>query len=137
MFPIRGNEVSGSHHRPSCACGSFLVFPSLLLLSAKRSAVLPSPSPDPFACTHHHAAAVVARVWYILVRWFSELLLLHFWRASVSLLVVHQVKTVNSQSRYEALSSLLRDLDGSAIVYVMTKKDAEQLAVDVSETFVS
>lgn len=64
------------------------------------------------------------------------MLLLHFWRASVSLLVVHQVKTVNSQSRYEALSSLLRDLDGSAIVYVMTKKDAEQLAVDVSEAFV-
>lgn len=47
--------------------------------------------------------------------------------------VVRQVKTVNSQSRYEALSSLLRGLDGSAIVYVMTKKDAEQLAVDVRD----
>eukprot|EP00903_Cladosiphon_okamuranus_P019699 g18102.t1 len=43
----------------------------------------------------------------------------------------YSVKTVNSQSRHQALSSLLKDLDGSAIVYVMTKKDAEQLAVDV------
>lgn len=49
-------------------------------------------------------------------------------------LVGHQVKTVNSQSRHDALSSLLKGLDGSAIVYVMTKKDAEQLAVDVSES---
>lgn len=48
--------------------------------------------------------------------------------------VGHQVKTVNSQSRHQALSSLLKGLDGSAIVYVITKKDAEQLAVDVSET---
>lgn len=31
------------------------------------------------------------------------------------------------------MSSLLRGLDGSAIVYVMTKKDAEQLAVDVRD----
>eukprot|EP00752_Nemacystus_decipiens_P004929 g4486.t1 len=43
----------------------------------------------------------------------------------------YSVKTVNSQSRYDALSSLLKTLDGSAIVYVMTKKEAEQLAVDV------
>lgn len=49
---------------------------------------------------------------------------------------MHQVKTVTSQSRHEELTSLLKDLDGSAIVYVMTKKDAEQLAVDVSETLV-
>lgn len=32
------------------------------------------------------------------------------------------------------MSSLLKGLDGSAIVYVLTKKDAEQLAVDVRET---
>ncbi|CAM9820322.1 unnamed protein product, partial [Ectocarpus sp. 4 AP-2014] len=44
----------------------------------------------------------------------------------------YSVKTVNVQSRHEALCSLLRGLEGSAIIYVMTKKDAEQLTGDVA-----
>ncbi|CAN0219814.1 unnamed protein product, partial [Scytosiphon promiscuus] len=41
------------------------------------------------------------------------------------------VKTVNSQRRHQALAALLKDLEGSAIIYVITRKDAEDVAADV------
>lgn len=42
-----------------------------------------------------------------------------------------QIKVVNVQSRPGELSTLLRGLEGSAIIYVLTKKEAEQLTADV------
>lgn len=39
-----------------------------------------------------------------------------------------QVKVVSFQSKDEEVSRLLKGLDGSAIIYVMTKKEAETLA---------
>lgn len=42
-----------------------------------------------------------------------------------------QIKVVNVQSRPGELSALLRGLEGSAIIYVLTKKEAEQLTADV------
>ncbi|CAM9610742.1 unnamed protein product, partial [Laminaria digitata] len=42
------------------------------------------------------------------------------------------IKVVNVQSRQGELSTLLRGLEGSAIIYVLTKKEAEQLTIDVS-----
>lgn len=44
-----------------------------------------------------------------------------------------QIKITNSQSKQQELSNLLGGLDGSAIIYVITKKEAEELTAEVRQ----